>query len=290
MVHTKITILPEKDNADGTRGKFIGILVMGISFFIVPLVAVSGFFIFIHANRNTEVETRSENADSSKEAALSNGMHELHQDTRQINASSPVELRDVSDIYESASPSVVSIGIPRQGIIGSGFIVDATGIIATNYHVVSFTNASYFVQLQDGNRYEVQSVTRRPENDLALLRVNASNLPALPLSTTQIRPGQAVVAIGNPLGSLESTITSGIISGVNREVVIEPSTFRGVSIRFPDAIQTDAAVNPGNSGGPLLNSEGEVVGVNFAGVRGVENIAFAIPAEYLQEFITELRE
>lgn len=206
---------------------------------------------------------------------------------------------DVSDIYKKAYPSVVGIGIQRETtddeqIIGSGFIISSDGLIATNQHVVSEENSTYFVKLADvDDVVTVQEIFRDAVNDIAILKINQKNLPALALGNSDnLIPGELVVAIGNPLGQFSSTITSGIISGLNRTVEIgnQNSFLRTSSERFEDTIQTDAAINPGNSGGPLLNKRGEVIGINFATLIGADNLSFAIPVSYLKNRVEELNE
>jgi len=209
---------------------------------------------------------------------------------------------DVAGIYENASKSVVGVGIKDTGastgtantdeVIGTGFVVSANGLIATNQHVVSNTSAEYFVKfLGSDELITVTKIYRDPSNDIAILVINKTGLPALTLgNSVTLKPGQAVVAIGNPLGSLSSTVTTGIISGLNRTVTVGDTTFNSSVSKFDDAIQTDAAINPGNSGGPLLDSAGKVIGINFARVQGADNLSFALPVGYLRSRLTEIQQ
>lgn len=206
-------------------------------------------------------------------------------------------VQDVSNIYLSASPSVVGVGVvtgfSEEDVIGTGFVISEDGLIATNQHVVSEVGAEYFVKFNDRDDFvPVTEVFRDQVNDIAILRINETGLTPLPISNDEIVPGQPVVAIGNPLGELQSTITAGIVSGINRTVEVNAGgSFLRTSVNtFEDTIQTDAAINPGNSGGPLLNIRGEVIGINFATTPGYDNLSFALPISYLTTRLEELNQ
>lgn len=163
---------------------------------------------------------------------------------------------------------------PIQQDIGSGFVVSTSdGLVVTNRHVVSNSQAEYIVIDNEGGEHPVEQIYRDPVNDLAILQIS-SELPSLPLGDSEmIRIGEPVIAIGTALGEFRQTVTSGIVSGVGRGIEAQD----GLSVEhIEDLIQTDAAINPGNSGGPLLNDRGEVIGVNVAVARA-ENIGFALP-------------
>lgn len=169
--------------------------------------------------------------------------------------------------------------------IGSGFIVSSDGYIITNKHVVSEENATYSVITNDETQYKVEEIFRNPDNDLALLKVNARNLtPATLGNSDELQLGQRVVAIGTPLGEYANTVTAGIISGLERGVTAG-SFYQNDMERLENVIQTDAAINLGNSGGPLINSTGEVIGVNTAVAAGGQNIGFAIPADAVKALL-----
>lgn len=214
----------------------------------------------------------------------------------------------VISVSEKASPSVVAIGVTRRVInpfdpfsipkreestIGTGFVVSderssATnkGIIVTNKHVVS-ENARYTVITRDGQKYEVRKVYRDPLLDLAVVQIDDPRLPALELGdSSKLRVGQTVIAIGNALGKFTNTVTTGVVSGLGRRVVAG-DPFEGYLESLDNLIQTDAAINFGNSGGPLLNSSGEVIGVNVATTEGAQNIGFAIPINSVKTIVDE---
>jgi S1-C subfamily serine protease len=210
----------------------------------------------------------------------------------------------VIEIVENASPSVVSIAVSKltlsqdQGLvdqssnIGTGFIVGEDGVIITNQHVVSDLESEYKVVTQDGKEYEVEEVLRDDLNDIALIKISIGEdeLKGLTLGDSDnLLVGQSVIAIGTPLGQYAGSVTTGIISGLDRSVTASSGWFGSTAKTYEDVIQTDAAVNPGNSGGPLLNSQGEVVGINFATTSGADNISFAIPINKIKGRIDEYR-
>ncbi len=159
---------------------------------------------------------------------------------------------------------------------GSGFFVDSSGIILTNKHVVSVEDATYEVTTADEKTHPVEILARDPLNDIAILRVEGSDFPVVPLgNSSKLELGQPVVTIGNALGEFQNTVSHGIISGLSRFLPAEAGAEIAEQLR--GVIQTDASINPGNSGGPLINLSGEAIGVNAAVIFGAANIGFAIP-------------
>ena len=161
---------------------------------------------------------------------------------------------------------------------GSGFFVDKEGTILTNRHVISDSLADYTVILNNGQSYPAKVLIKDPINDTAILKIESQeDFPYLELGdTSKIELGQTVIAIGNALGVFRNTVSVGVISGMSRNITAG-SILTGEKARLRGLIQTDAAVNPGNSGGPLIDLEGKVIGINAAMVFGAENISFALP-------------
>lgn len=208
----------------------------------------------------------------------------------------------VIDVVDKVSPSVVSVieksvnfdpfsgPVSSENSIGTGFVVDSNGLIITNNHVVANSSSQYSIVTKDGVTYDVKKIHKDPLNDLALLEVDAKNLPAVELGDSSVlKVGQKAIAIGNALGEFSNTVTVGVVSGLGRQVTAG-GFFGEDSKTYTDVIQTDAAVNPGNSGGPLLNIHGQVIGVNVATSRGAENISFAIPVNRIKPVIQSFEE
>jgi S1-C subfamily serine protease len=234
---------------------------------------------------------------------------------RQLNNGSIEEKRQtvvqegevIADISQRVGPSVVSIITQQTSAeaslyfgqesrssqaAGTGFMIDDNGLILTNKHVVPAETKSVTVITADGTRYEdVEIIGRDPLNDLAILKVKQpKNFKAIPLAdSSNVRTGQKVVAIGNALGQFQNTVTSGIISGQGRPV--QAGTKEGGASEFlTNLFQTDAAINSGNSGGPLLNFNGEVIGVNTAVAADAENVGFSIPINEAKSIIASVQQ
>lgn len=170
----------------------------------------------------------------------------------------------------------------RQQGQGSGFIVDASGIILTNAHVVSGAD-SVTVTLKDGRTFQGEVRGVDEPSDLAVVKIEGDDLPIAPLgNSSEVEVGDWAIAVGNPLG-LDNTVTLGIVSTLNRS-----SAQIGIPDKRLDFIQTDAAINPGNSGGPLLNQAGEVIGINTAIRPDAEGIGFAIPIDVAKSITDRL--
>jgi serine protease Do len=188
----------------------------------------------------------------------------------------PIFDRYFSELFEPRASQTVEN-------LGSGVIISKDGHVLTNEHVVARATRIRIV-LADGREFEAEVVGADPSNDLAVLRAQTDEaLPwVAPGSSSDVMVGEPVIAIGNPFG-LSNTVTTGVISAVNRSIRANEHTFHGF-------LQTDASINPGNSGGPLLNAEGALIGINSAIYNGAEGIGFAIPIDVAKRVVTELIE
>ncbi|MEI6691059.1 MAG: trypsin-like peptidase domain-containing protein [bacterium] len=218
----------------------------------------------------------------------------------------------VTDVAESASPAVVTVSLsqskpvmeqffldpfgvmqgqrPSGGVetqqvdIGTGFVVDKSGLVVTNKHVVMQGDATlYKIILKDNSEHQVQKIWRDPSNDLAILKIEGNDFTTLELGDSDtLKVGNFVIAIGTALGEFRHTVTTGVVSGLGRGITAGEMG-GGIAEKLDNVIQTDAAINPGNSGGPLINSSGQVIGVNVAVSQSANNIGFALPINVLKD-------
>ncbi len=167
--------------------------------------------------------------------------------------------------------------MPSTGV-GSGFVFDADGLILTNEHVIE-GDGSITVTFQDGTELTGTVVATDTEHDLAVVQVDATGLPTLEIGdSAALQVGQLVVAIGSPLGTFTETVTSGILSATGRTIEVGDQFSRRTTT-MTGLLQTDAAINSGNSGGPLLDASGAVIGVNVAVATSAQGIGFAVPID-----------
>ncbi len=190
-------------------------------------------------------------------------------------------------------PEVPAENGERQRVgSGTGFFVSEDGYIVTNRHVVADEQAEYAVIMADGSRYDVAVLARDEVNDIAVLKaepVEGIPFPVVQLgSSSGVKVGQTVIAIGYALGQFGNTVSRGIVSGLQRSVVADDGFGAGADLL--DLIQTDAAINPGNSGGPLLDLDGRAIGMNSAIVGGAQSIGFAIPIDDVRIVVESVRE
>jgi S1-C subfamily serine protease len=223
----------------------------------------------------------------------------------------------IIDVVEKSSPAVVSIVITKDvptyksffedpfGFLnnsqgtqkgtekktiggGSGFIVSSNGMIVTNKHVASDQSADYTVITNDGKEYPAKILAVDPNKDIAVIKIEGEDFPTLEFGNSEsLKVGQTVIAIGNSLGEFSNSVSKGIISGLRRDITAG-SGF-GKTEQLTGIIQTDAAINSGNSGGPLLDISGKVIGVNVAMAQGAENVAFSIPVDQIKKIVEQVK-
>lgn len=214
-----------------------------------------------------------------------------------VKTDSTTREQTITTIVENVSPLVVSIAItPKQTpvsdkthhkIIGTGFVIGG-GWVVTSLHAVNNPSYHYYLVTKDNQLWEIADTKVDESNDVALLKVPTSNASGMKLGNSSVlKPGQTVVALGSILASLQDSVTVGVISGLDRQIAVGPESGQPQK-SFKNIIQIDAALNPGNSGGPLLNLNGEVVGVNFAFAEGAQNVGFAVPINIIKADLARL--
>jgi len=180
-------------------------------------------------------------------------------------------------------PTYQQVGTTTEKVsAGTGFIFRSNGYILTNKHVVPDADATYTVLLPNGKQREGIVVWRSATNDIAIVKIQGSGYATVPFGDSRaLSLGQSVFAVGNALGEYNNSVSTGVISGLNRSITATDSAGRSETLK--GVIQTDAAINPGNSGGPLVTLDGKAVGLNVATVSGSSNISFSIPIEQVQK-------
>lgn len=200
-------------------------------------------------------------------------------------------IRDDSNPFSQFFPQRVQDGTQRREIGGgTAFFVSEDGLLLTNKHVVDDTSAQYTVLLNDGRQLPVTIAAQDPTNDIALLKVDGDDFPYLTLQESdEISLGQTAIAIGNALAEFRNTVSVGVISGLQRSIIATNAGTRQTE-QLESIVQTDAAINAGNSGGPLLSSRGEVIGMNTAVASVGQNIGFALPVSQLRRVLESYEE
>ncbi|MGH9983426.1 MAG: S1C family serine protease, partial [Nitrososphaeraceae archaeon] len=297
---------------------FIIIVIISVSTATVPLSFVSNLVVGLSNHHITIIDAKAQ----PQRAQDSINMN----DTIQVadNTSSNSRLTNLTNLFDKVDQSVVQVTGSSQAlgsVLGSGFVYDEEGHIITNYHVVSGIgqranrigsendNNEFTITFLNGSAYDARVIGTDADSDLAVLKIsdNISMVELVPLpigNSSDIEVGQSVVAIGNPFG-LSGSMTEGIISGLGRLLTPQPplpvpeedSPFIPFqydippTFSIPNIIQTDAAINPGNSDGPLLNTGGEVIGVNtaiFSNTGLYSGVGFAIPSNMVKKIVPSL--
>lgn len=198
---------------------------------------------------------------------------------------------DIGGGFNIQIPQYVQKGSKLQEVgAGSGFIVSEDGLVLTNKHVVIDDSAEYTVFTSDGQKYKAKVLALDPVQDLAVIKIEAPEKkfkPAILGDSSSIQIGQGVIAIGNALGEFSNTVSVGVVSGLQRTISASSHTGDFSEI-LEGIIQTDAAINSGNSGGPLVNLKGEVIGINTANAQGAQSIGFALPINLAKKDIQQV--
>ncbi len=267
--------------------KLFGKLHMLVLFIFLCLIIGAGFFIYkdIYVNFSKQASFREMQLDE-QEATI-----------RAIKSNIPAVVNitvytneEVANINAVTGEKTMEKRRVEKGA-GTGFIITPKGYIVTNKHVVSTSdpeNTQYRIILNSGKKYYAQLIDKDPINDLAVLKIFDKDLPSVKLGSSQyLQVGTSVIAIGNALGEYQNTVTKGIISGLERSLTA--SDHKGGVKYLSNTIQTDAEINLGNSGGPLLNLKGEVVGVNVAVDQNGTSLGFAIPINDVKPVINSIK-
>jgi serine protease Do len=249
-------------------------------------------FSYIDRVQNTTTQTSNLSV-SEEQSAIIDLVEKSNQSVVSISISKQIPLR-------RSSPFDYFFGIPSQNNPsqneevnrtiggGTGFVVSSDGLIITNKHVVSDSSATYKVLFNDGSESKAEVKALHPTQDLAIIKVDKDNLKSVEFADSeQLKVGQTAVAIGNALNEFDNTVSRGVISGLRRSIVA--SDKMGNSEQLSQVIQTDAAINQGNSGGPLLDINAKVIGVNVATAEGAQSIGFAIPSNVVVRMIEDYK-
>lgn len=205
-----------------------------------------------------------------------------------INAVNKVTPAVVSITQKKTVMDIFGQTYEQEGA-GTGFIITNDGLILTNKHVVSDANATYTVITSEGTTYDAKVQSLDPTQDLAVIKIEAKNLPVAELGDSdELKIGQWTVAVGNALGRFENTVTVGVVSAKDRKIEASDSS-GGNTETIDNLLQTDAAINSGNSGGPLVNLAGQVVGINTAVASNAQGIGFAIPINQAKTAIDSIK-
>ena len=247
----------------------------GVWFFVLGIVGgLLGAFVYVH--------------DFASSIPVDKRQVVVQESSAVIDVAKKVGPAVVSITTQTVQPGVFGFGSTQAEAAGTGMILTSDGLILTNNHVIS-GSTSVTVFTSDGKQYKGTVVAANPYNDYAFVRISAKNLPTVRLGdSASIQVGQQVVAIGNALGQFQNSVTEGIISGKGRPVQAADSGSSSVE-SLSDLFQTDAAINEGNSGGPLVNLDGQVIGINTAIAGNAQNIGFAIPINEVKNAIDSVK-
>lgn len=262
--------------------KFISIIILII---VVSAISIFAYDTYI----NIDVYSSEQSSQNNETSRVSYTQEEsTNEDITQILENTIDCVVGISKIKNKGSSIFLNNSTKDLGL-GTGMIVSNDGYILTNWHVAGEKYSNCYVTLENSNTVNGNVVWADKDLDLAIIKISASNLKYITLGDSDnIKIGQKAYAIGNPIGvEFQRTVTSGIISGINRTIKIDDEN--GESY-MEDLIQTDATINPGNSGGPLINSKGEAIGINSVKITDAEGIGFAVPINIVKPIIKSFSE
>lgn len=266
---------------------FTKILVGSIIFILIGILCLYVYITY----QNIEIDDSNYTATKTQSTANAQTVESIQENSQTI-----------ADVIEETNKKVVGISkLQNLGNtifsksqenelgLGTGFIVSENGYIISNAHVAGEKFSRCYVTLENGINYDGKVVWSDSNLDLAVVKIEAKNLPCVVLGdSSKIRVGETVYAIGNPIGyEFRRTVTSGIISAKNRTIKIDE---KDKSSYMTDLIQTDATINPGNSGGPLIYPNGDVIGINTVKISSAEGIGFAIPINIIKQIIQSYKD
>ncbi len=262
--------------------------VIAIAFFMI-LVWIFAFYLYVTYNK---IEINNSNYEASKVLSTpsTQTVETVEADSKKVADVIEETTKKVVGIskLKNAGNSILSKSTESELGLGTGMIITENGYILSNEHVTGEKYSKCYVTLENGNTYDGTVVWSDSDLDLSITKINAKNLEYVTLGdSSQIRVGETVYAIGNPIGfEFRRTVTSGIISAKNRTIKIEETD---KSSYMTDLIQTDATINPGNSGGPLIYPNGEVLGINTVKISSAEGIGFAVPINIIKPIIESFK-
>lgn len=251
------------------------VLVSMLTSILVIVIALVGIDTIVNNERENDVEIKRITYESDK----GNNIEFVNEESNAIVPTNSV----VGIAVRQNSGNKLALDFDNNYSVGSGCILDSRGYIVTNYHVIGDAKNDILVTLYGGDIVKGRTIWANNDLDLAVIKIDVAGLPSAKLGDSDsLRIGEKAIAIGNPLGfEFQGTLTSGVVSGLNRSIEVEGKYME-------DLIQTDASINSGNSGGPLMNDKGEVIGINTIKVASAEGIGFAIPINQIKPVINKI--
>lgn len=261
-------------------------------YFLVTFISILIFIIILllyqnYMNIDINKSVRLEENNVERTSQTFNYAHKEDEELQNMIEKTTSCVVGISKIKNTGSTIFLNDGVGELGL-GSGVIVTENGYILSNEHVTGKKFSNCYVTLEDGRSYKANVVWSNSSLDLSICKINMTGLTYATLGSSEnIKVGQAVYAIGNPIGfEFQRTVTAGIISAVNRTIKLEEKQENEIKVSYmDDLIQTDATINQGNSGGPLINANGEIIGINTVKITSAEGIGFAVPIDVVKPII-----